>query len=158
MVMWKRKLYRLVMGSLFPVIYYFSPDLVPVMVVLCLFTGPMLFFEFERHLHPGIWKWVLEHFPGMFKEKPGEAVSHFYYGRASAISGENLDRGERELKQWLTTAAANAPPASQSAGHWRLGMIYEKQAKKDSARAEYQVAVSLNPKSDAKKMLDALKP
>jgi len=39
-----------------------------------------------------------------------------------------------------------------------LGMIYEKQAKKDSARAEYQVAVSLNPKSDAKKMLDALRP
>lgn len=94
----------------------------------------------------------------MFKEKPGEAVSHFYYGRASAISGENLDRGERELKQWLTTAATSAPSASQSAGHWRLGMIYEKQAKKDSARAEYQVAVSLNPKSDAKKMLDALRP
>ena len=47
---------------------------------------------------------------------------------------------------------------TQSAGHWRLGMIYEKQSKKDSARAEYQLAVNLNPKSDAKKMLEALKP
>jgi tetratricopeptide (TPR) repeat protein len=94
----------------------------------------------------------------MFKERPGELVSHFYYGRAAAISGENLDRGARELKQWLSTAAASAPQTTQSAGHWRLGMIFEKHAKKDSARAEYEVAVSLNPKSDAKKMLDALRP
>jgi Flp pilus assembly protein TadD len=58
----------------------------------------------------------------------------------------------------LSAAGPNAPATSQSAGHWRLGMIYEKAGKKDSARAEYQTAVSLNPKSDAKKMLDALKP
>jgi tetratricopeptide (TPR) repeat protein len=93
-----------------------------------------------------------------FKDRPADLVAHFYYGRAAAISGENLDRGERELKQWLTTAAPSAPTVSQSAGHWRLGMIYEKAGKKESARAEYQLAVSLNPKSDAKKMLDALKP
>jgi Tfp pilus assembly protein PilF len=37
-------------------------------------------------------------------------------------------------------------------------MIYEKQAKKDSARAEYQLAVSINPQSDAKKSLEALRP
>jgi tetratricopeptide (TPR) repeat protein len=93
------------------------------------------------------------------KERPAtDLVLHFYYGRASAISGENLDRGERDLKHWLASAAPSAPTVSQSAGHWRLGMIYEKQAKKDSARAEYQLAVSLNPKSDAKKNLDALKP
>jgi tetratricopeptide (TPR) repeat protein len=94
-----------------------------------------------------------------FKERPAaELVGHFYYGRASAVSGENLERGEREMKQWLSAAGPNAPATSQSAGHWRLGMIYEKAGKKDSARAEYQTAVSLNPKSDAKKMLDALKP
>lgn len=94
-----------------------------------------------------------------FKERPAtELVLHFYFGRASALSGENLDRGARELRQWLSTAGPSAPTVSQSAGHWRLGMIYEKAGKKDSARTEYQVAVSLNPKSDAKKMLDALKP
>jgi tetratricopeptide (TPR) repeat protein len=91
------------------------------------------------------------------KERPAtDLVLHFYYGRGAALSGENLDRGERELKQWLATAAPSAPPVTQSAGHWRLGMVYEKQAKRDSARVEYQLAVSLNPKSDAKKMLDAL--
>jgi len=94
-----------------------------------------------------------------FKERPAsEQVGHFYYGRASAVSGQNLDRGERELKEWLTTTAPNTSTLSLSAGHWRLGMIYEKQGKKDNARAEYQLAVNLNPKSDAKKNLDALKP
>jgi tetratricopeptide (TPR) repeat protein len=32
------------------------------------------------------------------KERPAtELVWHFYYGRASAESGENLDRGEHEI-------------------------------------------------------------
>jgi Tfp pilus assembly protein PilF len=60
------------------------------------------------------------------------------------------------MKQWLATTSA--PTNSRAAGHWRLGMIYEKQAKKDSARAEYQLAVSINPQSDAKKSLEALRP
>jgi len=37
-------------------------------------------------------------------------------------------------------------------------MIYERQGKKEPARAEYQTAISLNPKNaDAKKALDALR-
>jgi tetratricopeptide (TPR) repeat protein len=94
-----------------------------------------------------------------FKERPSsEQVGHFYYGRAAAVSGQNLERGEREMKDWLTNTPSNTSPISLSAGHWRLGMIYEKQGKNDLARAEYQQAVTLNPKSDAKKSLDALKP
>ncbi len=93
------------------------------------------------------------------KERPPtELVGYFYYGRASALSGQNLERGEREMKEWLAAAGPAAPTVSQSAAHLRLGTIYEKQGKKDSARAEYQLAVNLNPKSDAKKMLEALKP
>ena len=42
--------------------------------------------------------------------------------------------------------------------HYVLGMIYERQSKKDAARAEYQSALTFNPKNtDAKKALDALK-
>jgi tetratricopeptide (TPR) repeat protein len=105
------------------------------------------------------WPQAFELLDRAIKERPAaDLVQHFYYGRAAALSGENLERGERELKQWLAMAAPSAPTVSQSAGHWRLGMIYEKQGKKDNARAEYQLAVSLNPKSDARKMLDALKP
>ena len=85
MIIWKRKLYRLGIGALFPLIYYFSPTLIPVIILLSLFTGLMLFFEFERYLHPGIWDWVLRHFKGMFKEKPGRLSGTTYFLVASLI-------------------------------------------------------------------------
>ena len=48
--------------------------------------------------------------------------------------------------------------ANKGFAHYVLGMIYERQSKKDAARAEYQSALTFNPKhTDAKKALDALK-
>ena len=45
-----------------------------------------------------------------------------------------------------------------SFAHYVLGMAYERQAKKDSARAEYQAALAINPRNtEAKKALDTLK-
>jgi tetratricopeptide (TPR) repeat protein len=94
----------------------------------------------------------------MIKEQPGETLAHFQYGRVAALSGENMERGERELRYWLSSAPSAAPIVTQSGAHMRIAMIYERQGKKDAARTEYQTALSLNPKnSDAKKMLDALK-
>ena len=45
-----------------------------------------------------------------------------------------------------------------SAGHFRLGNIYEKTARRDQAKAEYAEAVKIDPQNaDAKKALDNLK-
>jgi Tfp pilus assembly protein PilF len=52
----------------------------------------------------------------------------------------------------------DASPATTSVAHYVLGMIYERQGKKDGARPEYQMALTMNPKNaDAKKALDALR-
>jgi tetratricopeptide (TPR) repeat protein len=94
----------------------------------------------------------------MINEQPAELLAHFQYGRVAALSGENLERGERELRYWLSSAPSAAPIVSQSGAHMRIAMIYEHQGKKDAARAEYQTALSINPKNtEAKKMLEALK-
>jgi Tfp pilus assembly protein PilF len=94
----------------------------------------------------------------MIKEQPTEILTHFQYGRMAALSGENLERGERELRYWLSSAPSTAPIVTQSGAHMRIAMIYERQGKKDAARAEYQTALSINPKNaEAKKMLEALK-
>ena len=94
----------------------------------------------------------------MIKEQPAELLAHFQYGRTAALSGENLERGERELRTWLTSAASGAAIVTQSGAHMRIGMIYERQGKKNEARSEYQTALSINPKNaEAKKLLDALK-
>lgn len=104
------------------------------------------------------WGNAFDLYDRMIKERPSELLPHFWYGRTAAVSGENTERGERELKFWLANAPNDAPIVTQSGAHMRLGMIYEKQGMKDNARSEYQTALSINPKNtDVKKMLDALK-
>jgi tetratricopeptide (TPR) repeat protein len=94
----------------------------------------------------------------MLKKYPGEANVHLQIGRAAAISGEQLERGERELKIWLASPPKDAVTATISNVHWRLGMIHEKQGKKDVARSDYGAALSINPSNEnVKKSLAALK-
>jgi tetratricopeptide (TPR) repeat protein len=54
------------------------------------------------------------------------------------------------------TPAAGAP--TLGAAHWRLGMIRERQGRRDDARAEYEAAVRLDPRlKDARAALDRLR-
>jgi tetratricopeptide (TPR) repeat protein len=90
--------------------------------------------------------------------KPDAYNAHLSLGGIAAASGENLERGEREIKEWLAAAPKDAPIINVSLAHQWLGKIYETQGKKDAARAEYQMALSANPKNeDAKKALAAVK-
>ena len=104
------------------------------------------------------WDDAFATFEKLMQAKPDEPMAHFQYGRTAAISGKNLERGERELKFWLANMPASAPIPTQSGAHHRLGMIYEQLGNKDAARAEYQTAVSINgANEDAKKALARLK-
>jgi tetratricopeptide (TPR) repeat protein len=94
----------------------------------------------------------------LLKAKPDALNAHLNIGFNLALSGQNLDRGEREIKEWLADPPKDAPAVNTGFAHYVLGMIYDRQSKKDAARAEYQSALALNPKNtDAKKALDALK-
>jgi tetratricopeptide (TPR) repeat protein len=91
------------------------------------------------------------------KRKPGELGAHFQIGRAAALSGQNLDRGEQSLKLWLATPPKDTRSVSFAGAHHRLGQIYEKKGRRDAARAEYEEALRINPKNeDARKSLAAL--
>jgi tetratricopeptide (TPR) repeat protein len=94
----------------------------------------------------------------LLKARPDAITTHLNIGYNLALSGENLDRGEHEIKTWLADPPKDAPAVNTGFAHYVLGMIYERQSKKDAARAEYQSALTFNPKhTDAKKALDALK-
>ena len=95
----------------------------------------------------------------ILKLKPDEIVPHLGWGATSVQSGKFLERGERELKQFLALSTVEkVGPANLSGGHYRLGMLYEKTARRDQARAEYTEALKINPQyTDAKKALDNLK-
>ncbi|HET9426385.1 MAG TPA: tetratricopeptide repeat protein [Gemmatimonadaceae bacterium] len=94
----------------------------------------------------------------MQKRFPDEVLVRFQIGRTAALSGQQLERGERELKQIIAAPPADFPRATLAGAHHRLGMIYERQGRKDIARTEYQQALTIDPKNEgAKKSLAALK-
>ncbi len=88
------------------------------------------------------------------KKKPNEVAMQYALGRTAALSGQQLDRGEQALKNYL----ADPPENGQIAGaHLRLGMIYAQKGNKDAARKEYLTSLHMNSGSaEAKKELAAL--
>jgi tetratricopeptide (TPR) repeat protein len=94
----------------------------------------------------------------MLKQFPNEMNVHFQIGRTAALSGEQLERGEKELRVWIGAPPKDAALITRAGAHHRLGMIYEHQGRKDLARSEYQQALAIDPRSvNAKKSLAALK-
>jgi tetratricopeptide (TPR) repeat protein len=75
--------------------------------------------------------------------RPGADAADYYVGRIAALSGERLDRGARALAAYLERQPGEGAPSLASA-HYRLGMIYERQGKRDLARAEYEKTLALD--------------
>jgi pentatricopeptide repeat protein len=88
------------------------------------------------------------------KKDPGDMFILYALGRTASLSGQQMDRGEQALKNYL----AHPPENPQLAGaHLRLGMIYAKRGAREAARKEYLTALQINPLSaEAKKELAAL--
>jgi tetratricopeptide (TPR) repeat protein len=90
--------------------------------------------------------------------KPNEVRAHYQIGRAAALSGKHLDRGEQSLKLWIAKPPDDAVVTTRSGAHYRLGMVYDKQGNRDLARAEYEQALRINARNeDARKALEKLK-
>lgn len=78
---------------------------------------------------------------------PNDTMVNYQLGRVAAISGRELSRGEAALRKFLALLGAT-DQQSQAAGHFRLGMIHEKQGDLGVARGEYDRAIELNPHYD----------
>lgn len=97
-------------------------------------------------------------YDSILKKKPDELPVHASYGVVAALSGKNVERGERELKFYLEHPPEQVNDATISFVRYHLGLIYEKTARRDAAKVEYTEAVRLNKdNADAKKALAALK-
>ena len=94
----------------------------------------------------------------MEKRFPAEWAVRFQIGRTAALSGERLEQGEKEFRALIASPPSDMSNETRAGAHHRLGMILEKQGRKDLARAEYTAALSINPKNEAaKRSLAALK-
>lgn len=81
MIWWARKLYRLIMGSIFPLIYYIWPQRWPVMLALSFFLIWALAGEITRKKYPGAWRTILRTrlFGAIFKKEAGKLLGSTYF-------------------------------------------------------------------------------
>ncbi len=81
----------------------------------------------------------------------------FSIGRTAAVTGQQQQRGEQALQQYLRgQRGPNDPPLANA--HFRLGQIYERQKRNAEARASYQLALKSNPSMrDAQTALERVK-
>ncbi|MCM8814975.1 MAG: hypothetical protein NC931_03220 [Candidatus Omnitrophica bacterium] len=86
MILWKRKLYRVIFGGLIPFVYLLTKDPLAPALIASFFLFWLLLMEFERYLHPGFWNWLLKHSPGIFKTRPGILTGDTNFMIASFVS------------------------------------------------------------------------
>jgi glycerol-3-phosphate acyltransferase PlsY len=91
MILVKRKLFRMI-GFLFPLLYLASGllieppyDRAPVLILLTLFIGVMVWLESWRFRNPKVNRWLFEHFRGYTKEKERAKISTTTLFLASAL-------------------------------------------------------------------------
>ena len=89
---------------------------------------------------------------------PSEHMVPIRIARVAVSSGQQLPRGEEGVKRWLANPPVEATNDNKATAHLRLGQIYEKTARRELARPEYEQATKLNPRLDeARKALDAVR-
>jgi tetratricopeptide (TPR) repeat protein len=92
------------------------------------------------------------------KRRPNDRHALYEAGRFAGTTGQQLDRGEAALKQYLASPPADVDVAHTAGAHYWLGQIAEKRGQKDAARDHYRVALRINPNSQlSERALKALK-
>jgi tetratricopeptide (TPR) repeat protein len=90
----------------------------------------------------------------MIKEDPNDILVVYQYGRASALSGKNLDKGEECLRKYLAYTPKQFEP-SHAGANMRLAQVYEKRGNKAEAKKLFETALKLdNSLKEAKEGLE----
>jgi len=85
MVIWKRKLYRIFMGSIVPFLYLITKSVFFPLIVCSFFLTLLLSLEYERWKNPGIWDYILKKYGRIFKTPPGKLTGDTYFMIATFI-------------------------------------------------------------------------
>jgi Tfp pilus assembly protein PilF len=90
----------------------------------------------------------------LLRARPDETTVLYHIGRAAALSGRQLARGEQALERYLANPPKEATAYNVSRAHQRLAAIHARQGRKDLARRQYELAVKVDGHNgEAKKAL-----
>jgi tetratricopeptide (TPR) repeat protein len=99
---------------------------------------------------------ALELYSQILDADPDNLSTLYAFGRTSAVSGMNSDRGIEFLTRYLAADPPNNLPAHTWA-HWRLGMIYANKGDTAKARNSFKASLAADPENkEAKKALKEL--
>jgi len=79
-------------------------------------------------------------FDEILKKNPEDILTAYQYGRTSAISGKQLDKGEQYLRKYLTYMPKQNEP-SHAGANMRLAQIFEKRGNKAEAKKLFEAAL-----------------
>ena len=79
------------------------------------------------------------------KSTPENFLHEYWYGKITALTGMNMERGEELLLKYLRHTPVQEEP-SLAGANMRLGQVKEKQGDKTEARRYYEVALKLDGK------------
>jgi len=89
---------------------------------------------------------------------PDDPRLEYYRGVALVLAKQDPAAAERRLRAYLQTVPDGSQVPRHSSAHEWLGKLYEAEGKRDQAAAEYQSALSLDPRSeDTRKALERLR-
>jgi diacylglycerol kinase (CTP) len=92
MIVRARKTYRIIVGLIFPVLYYFSPDKLFPIAALMFFLGLVTALEIARKASPVAWDWICKRSKGVFKEKSGPILGETFFLLSTLFCIVFLDR------------------------------------------------------------------
>jgi Tfp pilus assembly protein PilF len=88
------------------------------------------------------------------QRRPGDPAGAYAIGRIAALSGQQLERGEKGLRAYLAKPPRDATPPTLSMAYLRLGQVLDHEGRGPDARAAFEQALKLDPTNDdAKKAL-----
>ncbi|MFN4226554.1 MAG: diacylglycerol/polyprenol kinase family protein [Candidatus Ratteibacteria bacterium] len=85
MVIWKRKIYRILMGSIAPLLYLLTNSLFFPLIISTFFLTLLLALEYERWKNPNVWDYILKKYGRIFKTPPGRLTGDTYFILATFI-------------------------------------------------------------------------
>jgi tetratricopeptide (TPR) repeat protein len=103
------------------------------------------------------WDEAFESYDRLLRARPSETMVLYHIGRASALSGRHLDRGQQALERFIASPPTDATAYNVSRAHQRLATIHERRGNSELARQQYEMAVKVDGHNEeAKKALKRL--
>jgi tetratricopeptide (TPR) repeat protein len=100
------------------------------------------------------WDDAFESYDRLLRARPSETMVLYHVGRAAALSGKRLDRGQQALERFIASPPKEATAYNISRAHQRLATIHEHRGNSELARQQYEMAVKVDGHNEeAKKAL-----